>query len=70
MHVGAGRVINTKVSTGGEDSRYLADFEEAWMLLMKNLKPQHRNIFKDEIDYRLSAPEFHNCGTLGKEYIL
>jgi len=36
---------------------------------MKSLKPQHREIFRDEIDFRLQEREFQFCGTLGKEFI-
>ena len=37
---------------------------------MRSLKPEHRDTFRDEIDFRLRDPEFRICGTLGKEFIL
>ena len=54
---------------GRDDIQYFADFEGAWQTLMKSLKPQHREIFRDEIDFRLQEREFQFCGTLGKEFI-
>ena len=36
---------------------------------MGNLKPQHRDIFREEIDFRLQDQEFAFCGTLGREFI-
>jgi hypothetical protein len=69
LHVGAGRVRNTIIMDGHDDPQYLADFEEAWGLLMGNLKPEHKDVFRDEIDYRLTNPTFRICGSLGKELI-
>jgi hypothetical protein len=38
--------------------------------MMRSLKPEHKDIFRDEIDFRLSDAEFKFCGSLGKEFIL
>lgn len=68
MHVGGSRTVRKVVWTGKDDALYLADFEEAWAKFLGNLKPEHRDIFRDEIDYRL-ASEFRHCGDLGKQFI-
>lgn len=70
LHVGAGRVDNTIPNDGVKTVDYLADFENAWKTFMSSLNLQHRDIFRDEIDYRLTDPHFMICGTLGKEFIL
>jgi hypothetical protein len=70
LHVGAGRVTNTINMDGALDKQYLADFEEAWKQMMTNLKPAHKDVFRDEIDYRLTDAHFRICGTLGREFIL
>ena len=70
MHVGGDRTANEVVWTGADDKKYLADFQNAWAALMKNLKPEHRNAFRDEIDFRLLDVEFKFCGSLGRELIL
>lgn len=69
LHVGAGRLTNEVVMTGSDDKLYLADFEEAWRLLMGNLRTEHKAAFRDEIDYRLTTSPFGFCGSLGKEFI-
>jgi hypothetical protein len=69
MHVGGDRLDNEVVWTGADDQEYLADFQNAWKALMSNLKPQHRDIFREEIDFRLQDREFAFCGTLGREFI-
>lgn len=69
LHVGESRLTNEKVSTGAGDQDYFSDFQKAWEAMMKRLKPEHRDIFRDEIDFRVSDPEFRFCGTLGKEFI-
>lgn len=69
MHVGGDRLENEVVWTGAEDPQYLSDFQGAWATLMKNLKPAHRDVFREEIAYRLLDPEFQICGTLDKELI-
>jgi len=69
MHVGGDRLDNEVVWTGADDQDYLADFQNAWMALMGDLKPQHRDIFREEIDFRLQDREFAFCGTLGREFI-
>jgi hypothetical protein len=70
LHVGAGRVDNTIIMDGHDDRLYLADFQEAWGLLMGNLKTEHKDVFREEIDYRLTNPAFAICGSLGKELIV
>jgi len=67
VHVGRDRLTN---KIGNDDDLYQADFENAWRSMMENLKPQHKDVFRDEIDFRLTDPEFTWCGTLGKEFIL
>jgi hypothetical protein len=69
LHVGMGRMDSEIINDGRNDKQYFADFEGAWQTLMKSLKPQHREIFRDEIDFRLQDREFQFCGTLGKEFI-
>jgi len=70
MHVGGDRLENDVEWTGADDKEYLVDFQNAWKTLMANLKPEHRNVFREEIDFRLLEPEFKFCGTLSKEFIL
>jgi hypothetical protein len=70
LHVGGSRLTNEQVSTGVGDQNYFGDFQNAWEAMMKSLKPEHRDIFRDEIDFCLSDPELRFCGTLGKEFIL
>lgn len=69
LHVGGGRVTNTKVSTGADDKSYLAEFQGMWEKMLKNLQDKHKEIFREEIEHRLDS-EFRHCGTLGKELIL
>jgi hypothetical protein len=69
MHVGGDRLDNEVVWTGADDQEYLADFQNAWMAFMGNLKLQHRDIFREEIDFRKQDREFAFCGTLGREFI-
>lgn len=69
LHVGAGRLTNEIVNDGKNDKQYFDDFEGAWQGMMRSLKPEHRDIFRDEIDFRLREHEFAFCGTLGKEFI-
>jgi hypothetical protein len=69
MHVGGDRTENEVVWTGVDDKLYLADFQNAWATLMRNLKPEHKDIFREEIEHRLDS-EFRHCGSLGKELIL
>jgi hypothetical protein len=70
MHYGDDRTKNEVEWTGKDDMLYLADFEAAWRVMMGDLKGEHKDIFRDEIDDRLREDAFHNCGTLGKEFIL
>ena len=70
LHVGGGRVTNKIVSTGADDKEYLAEFQGMWEKMLRNLKPGHKDIFLDEIDFRLTESEFKICGSLGKEFIL
>jgi hypothetical protein len=70
LHVGAGRVNNTIIMDSHNDPKYSADFEQAWGLFMSNLKPEHKDIFRDQIDYRLTNPTFGICGSLYKELIV
>ena len=58
IHVGGDRTENEVVWTGVDDRKYLTDFQNAWAALMKNLKPEHKDVFRDEIDFRLMDPEF------------
>ena len=69
MHVGGDRLDNEIVWTGADDQEYLADFQNAWKALMANLKAQHCDIFREEIDFRVQDREFAFCGTLGREFI-
>jgi hypothetical protein len=70
LHVGGGRVSNETKSTGANDKSYLAEFQGMWEKMLGNLKDQHKDVFRDEILYRLEYPgEFKHCGTLGKEFI-
>jgi hypothetical protein len=69
VHVGKDRLTNETEWTGKDDDLYLTDFQNAWRSMMENLKPQHRDVFRDEIDYRLTDPEFKLCGSLCKEFI-
>ncbi len=69
LHVGGDRTENEIEWTGADDKEYLADFQNAWVALMKNLKPEHKDVFRDEIDFRLTDAEFQFCGSLGKESI-
>jgi hypothetical protein len=68
LHVGGGRITNKKVSTGADDKVYLAEFQEMWERMLKNLQNKHKEIFREEIEHRLDS-EFRHCGTLGKEFI-
>lgn len=68
LHVGCGRVTNTKVSTGANDRAYLAEFQRMWENMLTNLKDEHKENFREEIEHRLDS-EFRHCGTLGKELI-
>ncbi len=70
LHVGVRRVNNTIPNDGTKNPVYLTDFENAWKAFMSNLNQQHRDIFRDEIDYRLTDAHFTICGSLGKEFIL
>jgi hypothetical protein len=69
LHVGGGRVTNQKVSTGADDKKYLAEFQAMWEKMLCNLQDKHKPIFLDEINFRLTEPEFKFCGSLGKEFI-
>lgn len=69
MHVGGDRLENQVVWTGADDKEYLADFQNAWTAFMKSLKPEHRDAFREEIDFRLLNPEFQICGSLSREFI-
>jgi hypothetical protein len=68
LHVGKRRVSNTQVSTGVNDALYLAEFQAMWKHMMQNLNDQHKETFRNEIDFRVNS-EFRHCGTLGKEFI-
>jgi hypothetical protein len=70
LHVGGDRLENVVEWTGADDKEYLADFQNAWKSLLGNLKQEHRNVFREEIDLRLEHKEFQFCGSLGKEFIL
>ena len=69
MHLGKDRITGTIAWTGGNDKQYLKDFEGAWVVFLKALRPQYRDVFRDEINHRLDS-EFLDCGSLGKEFIL
>ena len=68
LHVGGSRMDNEAIWSGIYDRSYLEDFERAWNTLMSKLNAPHREVFRDEIDYRL-ASEFEHCGDLGREFI-
>lgn len=71
LNVGGGRLTNTKESKGVDDKDYLAEFQGLWVHMLRNLKDQHKDVFRDEIQHRLDFPgEFKHCGTLGKEFLL
>ena len=70
LHYGGGRVANNTVWTGADDQKYLDEFKGFWEMMLRNLKDKHKPIFLDEIDFRLTEPEFQFCGSLGKEFIL
>jgi hypothetical protein len=54
----------------GFSDRLLAEFQGMWEKMLRSLKDQHKEIFRDEIQYRLDYPgEFKHCGTLSKEVI-
>jgi hypothetical protein len=36
---------------------------------MRSLKAEHRDIFREEIDFRLQDREFAFCETRGREFI-
>jgi hypothetical protein len=69
LHVGGDRTANTFVLTGSDDKLYLEEFKGAWEAFLGNLKPEHKEIFRDEIETRLDS-EYRHCGTLSKEFIL
>ena len=69
IHVGMDRIDKKLSRTGRMTKSIFADFENAWKTLMSDLKPQHRDIFREEIDFRLQDREFAFCGTLGREFI-
>jgi hypothetical protein len=69
LHVGGDRLENELVWTGADDQQYLTDFQNAWKALLIHLKPEHRDVFRDEINLRLTETEFEICGTLDKEFI-
>jgi hypothetical protein len=68
VHVGGDRTENEVVWTGDDDKLYLADFQGAWAAFLGDVKDEHKEIFREEIDLRLDS-EFRHCGTLGKEFI-
>jgi hypothetical protein len=68
LHVGGGRVTNKKVSRGGDDTSYLAEFQEMWEKMLKNLQEKHKETFREEIEHRLDS-EFQHCGSLAKELL-
>ena len=71
LHVGGARVTNTKESKGADDKQYLAEFQGMWEKMLRNLKDQHKDIFRDEVQYWIDHPgEFRHCETPGKEFIL
>ncbi|MEO8049670.1 MAG: hypothetical protein ABI833_04575 [Acidobacteriota bacterium] len=70
LHVGMDRMDNEIPNDGKKDPLYFQDFQNAWQAMLKQLKPVHRDVFRDEIDFRLADREFKICGTLGKEFIL
>ncbi len=72
LHVGRDRIHSKgKIIpwTGANNKQYLDDFQGAWEKLMRDLKPEYRESFKQEIASRI-ASEFRHCGTLGREFIL
>jgi hypothetical protein len=69
LHVGRTRATRDVVWSGRFDQKYLEDFESAWRTVLQNLKPSHREVFKDEISFRLHSA-FRHCGDLGLEFIL
>jgi hypothetical protein len=69
MQVKCAQTEGNVVWTGKDNDKYLSDFEGAWSLFLGNLKDEHKQNFKDEIDHRLDSA-FRHCGTLGKEFIL
>jgi hypothetical protein len=69
VHAGEERTEGNIVWTGEDNENYLKDFEGAWALFLGNLKEEHKQNFRNEIDHRLDS-EFRHCGTLGKEFIL
>jgi hypothetical protein len=69
LHVGMGRIDNGIINDGRHDKKYFEDFESAWQTLMRSLKAEHRDVFREEIDFRLRDREFAFCGTLGREFI-
>jgi hypothetical protein len=68
VHAGVERTENDTEWTGKDNEHYLADFERVWALFLGNLKGEHKQNFREEIDYRLDLA-FRHCGTLGKEFI-
>jgi hypothetical protein len=69
LHVGGDRTRGVVSWTSRDDEKYLDDFGEAWRTLMTNLKPEHREVFRDEIEHRVDS-EFRHCGSLGREFIV
>ena len=69
LHVSMARIDNEIINDGRHDKKYFEDFESAWQTLMRSLKAEHRDIFREEIDFRLQDREFAFCGTLGREFI-
>ena len=69
LRVGMERIDNEIINDGKHDKKYFEDFESAWQTLMRSLKAEHRDIFREEIDFRLQDREFAFCGTLGREFI-
>jgi len=69
LHVGGDRTEGQISWTGASDRLYLFGFQEAWRLMMGNLKTEHKKVFREEIDHRLDS-EFRHCGDLGRQFIL
>jgi hypothetical protein len=69
LHVGGRRTVGKVAWAGTHNALYLDDFEKAWETFLKNLKPKHKVIFLDEIEYKLNS-EFRHCGDLGKHFLL
>jgi hypothetical protein len=69
LHVGMGRVYNEIINDGRQDKKYFEDFESAWKTFLRSVKAEHRDIFREEIDFRMQNREFAFCGTLGREFI-